>query len=267
MKKIPPELITSFKNPKVQTVRELLSSRKSRQDQQACVVEGIRLAEEAVASGVKLHYAFFSEGISHRGLELVDVIQNQNVPCYKVPDDLMSRISATEADQGLLLVLEPQKDALPKTVDFVLVLDEIKDPGNMGTILRTARAAGVQLVIITPGCVDVYSPKVLRAGMGAHFSLPICTLNWDEIMQYWISQSGSPGLFLAESTQGECIWQMDLTKPLGLIIGGEADGASETARQYATRVVNIPMPGGSESLNAAVAAGIFMFEVARQRSE
>lgn len=267
MDKNTPELITSFKNPRVQTVRELLSSRKSRQEQQACVVEGIRLAEEAVNSGVELLYAFFSDGISSRGFDLIETIQNQGLPCYRLPDDLMDRITATEADQGLLLVIKPRRYDLPTSVDFFLILDEIKDPGNMGTILRTAKAAGVQLVIITPGCVDVYSPKVMRAGMGAHFSLPISILNWDEIMQFWKSQPASPGLYLAESAQGERIWNLDLAKPLGIIIGGEANGASETARQNATRVVNIPMPGGSESLNAAVAAGIFLFEVARQRSQ
>lgn len=267
MDKNAPELITSFKNPRVQTVRELLSSRKSRQEQQALVVEGIRLAEEAVNAGVELLYAFFSDGISSRGLDLIETIQKQGVPCYKLPDDLMNRITATEADQGLLLVIKPRRYDLPTSVNFFLILDEIKDPGNMGTILRTAKAAGVQLVIITPGCVDVYSPKVMRSGMGAHFSLPISILNWDEIMQFWKSQPASPGLFLAESAQGERIWNMDLAKPLGIIIGGEANGASETARQNATRVVNIPMPGGSESLNAAVAAGIFLFEVARQRSQ
>lgn len=266
MENISPELITSFKNPRIQTIRELLSSRKTRQEQHACVVEGVRLAEEAVNAEAKIHSAFFSDGVSTRGHELILIIQKQGVPCFRVPGELMSRITATETDQGLLLVLEPRVFDLPATVDFVLVLDEIRDPGNMGTILRTARAAGVQLVIITPGCVDVYSPKVMRAGMGAHFSLPIHTLNWDEIMKYWKSQPGSPGLYLAESTQGQRLWDVDLLKPLGIIIGGEADGASETARQNATGIVNIPMPGGSESLNAAVAAGIFIFEVARQRS-
>jgi len=260
------EIITSIKNPKIQLVRDLLASRKSREEQNSCVIEGVRLAEEAVKAGVVVQMVIYSESCSARGLELVATLNASSVSLIKVPDDLMAKISATETDQGLLLVVEPIINALPAQLDFVLILDEIKDPGNMGTILRTAAAAGVQLVITTPGCVDVYSPKVLRAGMGAHFTLPILTQTWDEIVNFWHAQPGSPGLYLAESSQGKKIWDIDLTRSMGIIVGGEANGASEEAKKYATEFVTIPMPGKSESLNAAIAAGIFLFEVVRQRS-
>ena len=230
------------------------------------MLEGVRLVEDAVKSGAMPQMVVFSEGLSPRGLELVNSLQGQNIPVIKVPDDLMAKITATETDQGLLVVVAPKMHTLPTQLDFVLVLDEIKDPGNMGTILRTAAAAGVQLVIITPGCVDVYSPKVLRAGMGAHFALPLIAQTWDEITVLWKSQPGSPGLYLAEAAQGRKIWEVDFAKPMGIIIGGEANGASEAARKCATEFVTIPMPGRSESLNAAIAAGILLFEVVRQRA-
>jgi len=260
------EIISSIKNPKVQLVRDLLASRKSREEQNACVIEGVRLAEVAVKAGAVVQMVIFSDSLSARGLELVGTLNANKVFVIKVPDDLMTKISATETDQGLLLVVKPILNSIPAQIDFVLILDEIKDPGNMGTILRTAAAAGVQLVITTPGCVDVFSPKVMRAGMGAHFTLPILSRTWDEIVVFWRAQPGSPGLYLSESSQGKNIWDIDLTGPMGIIVGGEANGASAEAKKFATEFVTIPMPGKSESLNAAIAAGIFLFEVVRQRS-
>lgn len=260
------EWITSFKNPRIQYIRDLLNSHKSRMENHACVVEGVRLAEEVLRSGNTIQCAVFSEGISSRGLELVNDIGKTTIPLIKVPDELMNKISATEAGQGLLLIVEPNESGMTDQIEFVLILDEIKDPGNMGTLLRTAAAAGVQSVIITPGCVDAWSPKVLRAGMGAHFRIPLRMMGWDEIIKLWRVQTKSPALYLAESAQGQSVWDVDMAQPLGLIIGGEANGASDSARSNATGYVTIPMPGGSESLNAAVAAGILLFEVVRQRS-
>jgi RNA methyltransferase, TrmH family len=262
-----PELITSFKNPKIQYIRELLISRKFREDNHACVLEGVRLAEEALQAGFIPQIAVFSDGLSSRGMELVDSLQGKPTQILKVPDELMSKISATENGQGLLLIVEPRTPAFPSTLDFVLILDGIKDPGNMGTILRTAAAAQTQLVIVTPGCVDVFSPKVLRAGMGAHFYLPVISMTWLEIIQKWSEQKDSTGLYLAESSLGKPIWSIDLTKPTWIIIGGEAEGAGAEARNTATEMAMIPMPGKSESLNAAIAAGIILFEVVRQRGK
>ena len=267
MNKITPELITSFKNPKIQYIRDLLTSRKSREENNACVIEGVRLAEEAIRAGNLPQLVIFSDGLSSRGLALVNSIQEEKVQLIQVPNDLMAKISVTEADQGLLLVVKPMKVTFSESLDFVLILDGIKDPGNMGTILRSAAAAGTQLVITTPGCVDVYSPKVMRAGMGAHFQLPIVSWGWSEINGQLKKQAEAPGIYLAESSLGKPVWDIDLKKPSWLIIGGEAEGASADARSIATDDVIIPMPGKSESLNAAVAAGIFLFEVVRQRKQ
>lgn len=267
MENFTPEYITSFKNPKIQHIRDLLTSRKSREEQHVCVIEGVRLAEEAVnAPGQIAQMAVFSEKLSARGMELVNTLAKNGCQLIKVPQDLMARISATEADQGLLMVIETKLAAPPKTLEFVLILDELKDPGNMGTILRTAAAAGVQLLITTPGCVDVYAPKVMRAGMGAHFRLALAALDWTEISKLCQSQTPPLPLFLAEAAEGTPIWKLNLAQALGIIIGGEADGASAAARAAATGNAGIPMPGGSESLNAAIAAGILLFEVVRQRS-
>ena len=262
-----PEIISSYKNPKIQFIRELLLSHKAREENQSCVLEGVRLAEEAISSGMIPQIAVFSDGLSARGMQLVNSLFGKSCQVIKVPQDLFSRISATESDQGLLLVIALPKPNFPDRADFILILDGIKDPGNMGTILRTAAAAGTHLVIAAPGCVDIYSPKVLRAGMGAHFSLPVIEMSWPEIAQTYQKQPQIPGVFLAESSQGKPIWEINFTNPSWVIIGGEAEGAGQEARNLATNFVLIPMPGKSESLNAAIAAGIILFEIVRQRSK
>jgi TrmH family RNA methyltransferase len=121
----------------------------------------------------------------------------------------------------------------------------------------------VQGVLLGPGTTDAFSPKVVRAGMGAHFRLPVLNLDWDGIRQVCQPQTK---IYLAEAGTGIPYWELDLRRPVTLVVGGEAEGASQDARQSADELVRIPMPGKSESLNAAVAASILMFEVVRQRS-
>jgi TrmH family RNA methyltransferase len=124
----------------------------------------------------------------------------------------------------------------------VVVLDQIRDPGNMGTILRSAAAAGAQAVFTPPGNTDPFSPKVVRAGMGAHFRLSIQSLTWPQILEYCQKQQPALHLWLAESGGGQNCWQADLRSPLALVIGGEADGASAEARQAVDDLLNIPCP-------------------------
>jgi TrmH family RNA methyltransferase len=149
----------------------------------------------------------------------------------------------------------------------VLVADALRDPGNLGTLLRTAAAAGVQAVFLAPGTVDAFAPKVLRGGMGAQFRLPVRNFTWDQI-QSACSQPAEPlTLYLAEAGQGRPLWETNLRRPLALVVGSEADGATEAGLAAANGFISIPMPGKSESLNAAIAAGIILFEVVRQRSQ
>jgi TrmH family RNA methyltransferase len=188
----------------------------------------------------------------------------------EITPQLMESLAETEAPQGILAIFSLRELPLPQgrqgQLDFVLILDNIRDPGNLGTLLRTACAAGMQAALLTPGTADVFSPKVLRSGMGAQFKLPALTRTWEEIQTICHTQSNSPlKIFLAEGQAGVACWEMDLRRPLALIIGSEADGASAKARQMADGLVRIPMPGGSESLNAGVAGSILIFEIVRQR--
>lgn len=185
---------------------------------------------------------------------------------FSVNTDILDALSETETTQGILMVMQVQPLAIPADLNFIVIVDQLRDPGNLGTILRSAVAANAQAVFITPGSVDAWSPKVLRSAMGAHFHIPVITKSWDEILKLCKQRVVSLTLCLAESGGGNPIWNADLRQPLALVIGGEADGASAAARADVELLLNIPMPGGFESLNAAVAASIILFEVVRQRS-
>lgn len=260
-------MITSAQNPKIQQVRALLSHPRQRRESETFVVEGVRMVEEALASGSTPLRAFYSTNLSTRGLQALEGFYQQGAEVEEISEHLMQSLSDTETPQGILAVFVARHLPIPKYLDFVLILDELRDPGNLGTILRTAAAAGTQLVILTPKTCDPFAPKVLRAGMGAHFHLPILTMTWDEIVALCRQNTQPPlNIFLAEAKDGTPCWSSDLKKPLALIIGSEAEGVSAQARQLAQHKIHVPMPGKSESLNAAIAAAILIFEVVRQRA-
>jgi RNA methyltransferase, TrmH family len=259
-------MITSFQNPKMKWVRSLLDSRQEREQAQAFVIEGVRLVEEAMNARWLPMTAFFSPKVSERGRSLVEQLIGQGCEIEEIADSLMEKITGTDTPQGILAVLPIRKPETPLNINLALIADEIRDPGNLGTLLRTCSAAGVQQVFLTPGSTDPFSPKVLRAGMGAHFRIPIQTLAWDNIYAQCKELNRPPlRLFLAEANRGKSCWEIDLRQPLALIIGGEAFGAGQLARRSVDDLVYIPMPGNTESLNAAIAAGILLFEVIRQR--
>jgi TrmH family RNA methyltransferase len=259
-------MITSIHNPSIQTVRKLLAQSKTRREQGEFVIEGVRLSEEALHAGWTARLVLFTDKLDARGQAVLDGFNARGVPGEQVSYAVMHTISHTETPQGILAVLAIKPKALPPLPHFLLILDGIRDPGNLGTILRTAAAAGVQGVLLAPGCADAWSPKVVRAGMGAHFRFPIESLGWQEL-ERTLTQSGSSlHIFLADSSAGIAYTQADFRPPLALIVGGEATGAGSESLSMAEAKVHIPMPGGSESLNAAVAASILLFEVQRQRS-
>lgn len=258
-------MITSNRNPKVQWIRLLNARTRERRESQAFVVEGVRLVEEALRAGWTAHLVLHTVDLEARGQAVLQGFAAQGAPVEQVSEQVMRHASDTQTPQGLLAVLVMQALPLPDRPDFIFILDGVRDPGNLGTVLRTAAAAGVNLVCLPPGTVDVYAPKVLRAGMGAHFRLPLVAASWQEIDEL-LAQAGVR-VFLAAAGQGIPYTQADFRAPLALVVGGEAEGAGEYARQRAHHEVHIPMPGGVESLNAAVAAAVLMFEVVRQRQE
>ncbi|MHB8807288.1 MAG: TrmH family RNA methyltransferase [Anaerolineaceae bacterium] len=252
-------MLTSIQNPKIQWVRSLLAQKKERYQEKAFVCEGIRLAEEAIHHQQHPILALFSASISERGKTLLSSCTCEKI---EVAPDLLDRISDTETSQGLILVMPFPELTIHGKLNFCMLLDEIQDPGNFGTILRAAVAFGLQSIFYTPGSVDPYSPKVVRSAMGAHFQIPILEANIQKVKE--LSQDTQ--LFLAEAQNGIPCWEANLQQPITIIIGSEAFGVSQAIRQIPHQSLLIPMPGTMESLNAAMSANILLYEVARQRA-
>lgn len=261
--------ISSSHNPRLARVRGLLERRKQREEQQAFVVEGVRLVEEALAAGWQPELVLYSSQLSERGIQTARGFAARGAEVLEIAPRLMEGLTDTETPQGLLAVFPLPKPQLPARLDFVLIADNLRDPGNLGALLRSAAAAGAQAALLSPGTTDAFAPKVLRAAMGAHFRLPILRGTWEAIRALCKQpkDTAAPALtvFLAEAAEGAACWDLDLRQPLALMVGSEAEGATDAAMALADRPITIPMPGASESLNAAVAASILLFEVVRQR--
>jgi TrmH family RNA methyltransferase len=257
-------MITSTSNPKIKYVRRLLNDGRFRQREGAFVIEGTRWLAEMTAFQERLQLVLVTEPW---------LVHPDNQPLIKtlaltessdldiVSEQVMAHASDTETPAGVLAVVEIVSQPLPESPGLLLVLDRIADPGNMGTILRSSAAAGVDGVLIGPGSVDIYNPKVVRSSMGALLRLPVLSLSWAEIgeavegMTVWLAAANGRTAYTAVN------WQ----KPSALIIGSEAHGAGQLAKDIAHNTVSIPMASDTESLNAAVAAAIILFEARRQK--
>ncbi len=254
-------MITSLKNPKVKLIQALQSTRRAREREGLFVMEGRRLLEEIVRVAARPLLVLHHDNLSERDRGLVNRLASLSGNVDAVTDEVISACSATEAPAGLLAVLPFPNLSLPKTPSLILICDGVRDPGNYGAILRTAEAAGVELVYAPPGTVDVYNPKVVRGGAGAHLRLPIYSIDWEALR----AQTKGFVNWLASSASGSAYFDVDWTVPSALIVSSEAAGESEQARELVTGSVHIPMARATESLNVAVAAGILLMEARRQR--
>ncbi|GAB4490360.1 MAG: RNA methyltransferase [Anaerolineales bacterium] len=256
-------MINSPHNAKVKLARALAGKPKERRENGAFLAEGARLLEDALAAGWKFRFALLAEDASPRAGQAAHRLSQAGVTVELVGGEVFASLAETASSQGILAALELPQPLFPSAPNFLILLDQIRDPGNLGTLLRAAAAVGTQAVILPPETSDPFAPKVVRAAMGAHFRLPIFTLTWEEIR----ARLRGLKVFLAETENASPCWQADLRAPLALVIGGEAEGASPQARALADENLIIPMPGGMESLNAAMAGTVLMFEVLRQRQE
>ena len=256
-------MITSTSNPRIKRVRSLQSERRARASEGLFVIEGPRLLREALAAGVAPELVFYTDEFtaSQAGTALLEQVGGATAA---VSEAVMKSASDTQSPQGVLAIVPTPSLHLPHNLDFVLILDGVQNPGNLGAIMRSAEAAGVRGLLLAPNTVDPTNPKVIRSAAGAHFRLPIQSIpDWQAIRQ---TLSGLT-IYLAAARGGAYYDRVDWRNPSALIIGGEAYGASNPAASLASSRVSIPMVGGAESLNVAVAAGILLFEAARQRAQ
>ncbi len=255
-------MIISSKNEKVKYVSRLQAERRFRWREQAFVVEGTRWLAELVEYGHPLKGVFCTEDWLNIANQAA-ILQQVQAPVQPVSPEVMAAMSDTDTPAGVLVVAEIAPRLLPSQPSLLLILDSVQNPGNLGTMLRTAAAAGVEGVILGPGCVDPYNPKVLRGSMGAHLRLPVQALDWAEIQPLLVGLT----VWLADVADGVAYTAVPWRSPSALIIGSEAWGAGSEALEVAHGRCTIPMHAATESLNAALAAGIILFEAARQRRQ
>lgn len=255
-------MITSQSNDKVKMVRRLQTERRFRAQTQLFVVEGNRWIQELLDQHIAPQHFFFTASWQATQADSLHQLQKlAQHPGLLVSDSVMAAMSDTSTPPGILAVLPTPQRPLPAKPSLLLILDGTNNPGNLGTMIRTAAAAGADGLLLAPGCVDATNPKVARGSMGALLRLPIQTATWAEIghltaaMQVWLAAVSGETAYTA----------VDWQRPSALIIGSEANGASQAAQQLAQHQLTIPMQAASESLNAAVAASIILFEARRQR--
>lgn len=246
------ERISSRKNPLLQQVKKLLTSRAERRKTGLFVGDGVKLLEEAVKYGAELQTVILSEGI--------EAAVPEGVRTVRVPEDVMASISPMEAPQGAMFLakIPAQQDFQPKK--GMLILDGVQDPGNIGTILRTADAMDVSVVLLD-GCADPWSWKVVRSTMGAAFRAPVFQASWEEVLGK-CREAGIPIGVTALSDRAVDIRSANLSE-MALVIGSEGRGVRKEVLENADRELIIPMNPHCESLNAAIAAAIVMWEIRR----
>ena len=252
--------ITSSSNNKCKYVRSL-SKKKTRDEMREYTVEGIKSVSDALLSGKEISALY----VSFSFYDNESFSYPADIPLYKTVDSVFEKMCDTKAPQGILAVVKMGEDSFEPDIEKAYIYcDCLNDPGNLGTIIRTADAAGFDGVLLSPGCVDAYSPKTVRASMGSFFNIKLRTnVTKEELSEYKKKGFNLLGGALNENTID--YRSADMTKPTIIIIGNEANGISAEVLKLC-ECVKIPILGKAESLNAGVAAAILMYELLRQRA-
>ncbi len=257
------DTIVSKDNSIIKEVKKL-KERKYRREENKFLVEGFRFVSEALDSDFNVLQIFLCDNSldKYKSFHINDRVK-RDTKVYLLKENVFKTISSTDTPQGIIAVVDNKSLKISDINGFYVLVDKIQDPGNMGTIIRTAHAAGALGIIITKGTVDIYNEKTLRATMGSIFHVPILEDNNFEIVNSLINKGFK---ILASSLQSDKnFYQLPLRHSKVIIcIGNEGNGISDEIYNIAHETFKIPMPGGAESLNAGVAASIVMFEVVRQ---
>lgn len=263
-------IITSSSNSVIKHVKSL-HKKKARWKAKNFFVEGLRAVEASIVSEAEIEHILYSDSIfqTKRGEELYNKINSyDNV--YQITEKLLKEVSDTENPQGIIAVLKFNistiEDIIEDKDNFLVILDDVRDPGNMGTIIRTADALGANGIIVTQGCVDVFNPKTIRSTMGSILHLPIAYESDIVDVIESLKTQGVKVISTALESSDFC-YNTDFKDDFALVIGNEATGVSQKVLEISDYITKIPMSGKAESLNAAIASGIVMYEASRQRQK
>jgi RNA methyltransferase, TrmH family len=250
--------ITSRDNSVFKQLKKLADNKRERAREGKTLLDGVHLIESYLQAFGEPELLIIPEGKSSQ--EATDMMQHLgDVNTTMFPTLMFAELTPVASSTGILAIVKTPVIAVPETVNFALMLEGIQDPGNLGSMLRTAMGAGVDAVYLSKGCADACSPKCLRGGQGAQFYLPI--VEGVDIVEALESFAGNS---YATTLTGDVLYGYDLTGPTAFVIGNEGAGLTRDAMNAATHQVSIPMSAKLESLNAAAAAAVCMFERSRQ---
>jgi TrmH family RNA methyltransferase len=254
--------ISSRDNPFFKSLKKLAGSARQRRDAGQTLLDGIHLVESYIACGHKPLYLLVTADALHSREVAALLKKNSGLPPFLLDDGLFAELSELKTPSGIIAVIEQIAPTVAlQDCRFGLLLEDIQDPGNLGSMLRSSAAAGCDAVFLSAGCADAWSPKVLRAAMGGHFALSI-----HESADLLAVAAEFRGALLATVPSAiASLYDCDLTGKLAFAVGNEGAGLSQNLLALCTRHISIPMPGQVESLNAAAAAAVCLFEAVRQR--
>ncbi|WIF94272.1 TrmH family RNA methyltransferase [Caminicella sporogenes] len=257
--------ITSPNNKHVKHIKSL-QIKKYRDKYGEFIIEGLRIIRHSLENNVELLAVYYSENM--KDFEILKTISEKNINIFKIDSKIMKQISTTENSQGIIGIVKKKfydlEDFMDKDEISIAILDRLQNPGNVGTIIRTADAAGFDAVVMIKGCVDIYNSKTIRATMGSIFTMPIIYAHDIDELIYKLKTNGIDiisTVLSAEKYHNEVVYK----KKNAVIIGNEGSGISKEFIEKSNIKVKIPMLGNAESLNASVAAGIIMYEIVRQK--
>ena len=252
--------IVSRDNAVFKYLKKLAESARERRAEGKTLLDGVHLIESYCKAFAEPDLVIIPEGKS--SVEATQLMQQlEHVNTMMFPTLMFAELTPVASSTGILALVKTPQIALPSEVKFALMLEDIQDPGNLGSMLRTALGAGVEAVYLSKGCTEAWSPKALRGGQGAQFYLPIVEgVNIVEAIQNFA------GSTYATTLNGESLYAQDLTQPVAFVIGNEGAGLSDAALKAASHQISIPMHHSLESLNAAAAAAVCLFERVRQAS-
>ncbi len=256
-------VINAKNNPKIKEVKSLLTSSKDRRNSGLFVVEGVRLCCDALISGCEIESVFCTENCAEKYGEEISALRNGCKSFYTVSNEVLKAISDTVTPQGVVCTVKFKQNSFEYEKDKkYIALDTIQNPDNLGAISRTAEALGLDGMVIFGGC-DIYNPKALRASMGALFRLPVCICDSLESEILKCQKLGIDVLATVPDRDAKNVITVDFSKGAMCVIGNEGNGVSEEIIEKCSDKITIKMDGRAESLNAAAAASIIMWEMTR----
>jgi len=261
--------ITSASNSKIKEALEIRNKR-GRYKHAAFIIEGPHLIEMALASGHRIGEVFFTTAFSSKkdGQKILREIAKKTDEIFEITEQLMNKLAGTESPQGIIAIASYETKSLEeirfKSVPLIVAVDGVREPGNLGAIIRTSDAAGADAVIILKGTCDVFMQKTIRATAGSIFNVPIIYTGTDKFIE-WLQSNGIM-LIATALDSGKSIFGAGLKNPIAFVFGNEAHGVSNEIKKKADLILKIPIYGKAESLNVSASAAVCLYEALRQRS-